>query len=186
MKKYFARLSQGSMCSTYPTYLIAVYSLGYALGAGSHSSPAHHGGDTTTNVPSCKTRTTSSAASTSLSAITFTSSAKRNDTNIIISGGVRLSSVAARNFKPSTLRFSGNSKESWRNRKRNCRAIMRQRAERRSTLGWIKLLMKEQSLKENSELCLNKKSSPLNDKALGGEENFLRGMTLRSKTRVTS
>ena len=75
------------MCNTYPTCRIAVYSLGYALGAGSRSSPTHHGGDTTPNVPNLKTRITSSKVSTTLNAIIFISNAKKNDTDTTTSAG---------------------------------------------------------------------------------------------------
>ena len=181
MKKYFARLSQGSMCSTYPTCRIAVYSLGYALGAVRCSSPTPHGGDTTTNVPSSKTKTTNSAANTNLNATIFTSSVKRNDTATIIFAGVRLLNEGVKNFKPSTSLSLRNSKRSWQNRKRNCKAIMPQRAGQRSTLGWIKLSMKEQILKENSESYSHKKFAPLDDLTSREAEIIFRGMTLRNK-----
>lgn len=148
------------MCSTYPTCRIAVISLGYALDAVSRSSPTHHGGDTTTNVPNSKTRTTSSAASTNSNAIIFTSNAKRNDTDTIIFAGVRYLETQARSYKVSILRSLKNSRVIWQSRKKNCRAIMRRRVGRTSTLGWRKLSVPKVILRRNSNPLFNGKTPP--------------------------
>ena len=160
MKKYFVITSGSFTFSTYPTCRIAAYSLGLVLAVKSRSSPTHHGGDTTTNVPSCKTKTTSSVANTHLNGTISTSSVKRNDTATITFAGVRLLNEGVKNFKPSTLRSLKNLKGNWQSRKRNCKEKMLQRAERLSILGWRKLSVPEKTLKKNSNLCLDKKSSP--------------------------
>ncbi len=100
------------MCSTYPAYRIAIYFLEYVPDVERRFSPTPHGGDTTTNVPSCKTKTTSSIANTHLNRTVSTSNVKKNDTATIIFAGVRFLDLAVKSFRPNTLHSSRNLKES--------------------------------------------------------------------------
>ena len=160
------------MCSTYPTCRIAAYSLGYVQDVENRFSLIPHGGDTTTNVQNSKTKTTSSAASTNLNAIIFTSSAKRNDTDTIIFAGVRYLETQVHSCKVSTSRSLKNLRVIWQTRKKNCKAIMRRRVGRTSTHGWRKLSEPEVILRRNSNPLFNEKTRPLDDLTSRGAENF--------------